>query len=142
MKTYEYFSIGFGGNVQVTYKDGVIHKVELADTKLEVINSTNSPEAVAKCYFFIYEIGFLAATQGKLKVKEITREVTFDMFWDAYNYKAVGGKVEAQRAWNKLSKINQLMAFDYIKQYDGQVKLNNVAKLYGARYLNAQRWVK
>lgn len=141
IKTYEYFSIGFGGNVQVTYKDGVIHKVELEDTELEVVNSGTHPEALAKCYFFIYEAGFLVATTGKLKVKEITREITFDMFWDAYNYKT-SGKEEAKRAWAKLSKVNQVMAYDYIKQYESQLKLNPVSKQYGSSYLNAKRWIK
>jgi hypothetical protein len=74
-------------------------------------------------------------------VKEITREVAFEMFWEKYDYK-ISGKEEAKRAWQKLSKINQLMAFDYIKQYEGQLKLNPVSKLYGASYLNAKRWVK
>lgn len=141
VKTYEYFSKGFGSNVQVTYKDGVIQKVELEDTEPEVVNSGTHPDALAKCYFFIYEEGFLEATKNKLKIKEITRQITFEMFWDAYNYKT-SGKEEAKRAWAKLSKINQVMAFDYIKQYEAQLKLNPVSKLYGSTYLNAKRWVK
>jgi hypothetical protein len=138
MKTYQYFSVGFGCNVQVTYKDGIIYTVELEDSTLDV----NSIEADnEKCWFFIYEKGFLSATKGKTKVTEINREVTFDMFWDKYDYK-ISGKEEAKRAWKKLSKLDQLLAFDYIKQYEGQLKLNPVSKLYASTYLNAKRWIR
>lgn len=139
IKTYQYHSKGFGCNVQVSYKDGVICGATVEDSTLEVIFSENNPQS-KKAFFFVYEEGLLDATKGKTSIIEMNREITFEMFWDAYGYKH--GKAEALKAWNRLSKKDQQEAYYYIPAYESFRKANNHNKLMAASYLNAKRWVK
>lgn len=141
INTYQYYSAGFGCNVQVSYKDGLFQKAETDNPEIELKFSEGNPVS-RKAYFFIYEEGFLEATKGKTNVVKIEQKITFDMFWDKYNYKHVGGKVEASKAWEKLSDKDKQEAYQYITVYDSMLKVNPVAKLYGASYLNKKRWVR
>ncbi len=140
IKTYQYYSSALKCNIFISYDDGVICKVEAENPDIDFVMS----ERIAndrKASFFVYEVGFLEATKGKIAVKEITRIIPFDAFWDKYNYKT-SGRIDAEKAWNKLSVADKIGAYDYIPRYEAMIKLSNVAKMYGSRYLNAKRWIK
>jgi hypothetical protein len=139
MKTYQFYSLPLNSTVTVTYQDGALKSFEIEAPDCAVISAQKD-----KRYMLFYsEAVFLEVTkQHDVKVYELSREITFDMFWDKYNYKAAGGKPEAMKAWDKLSKKDKKEAFDYIGVYDSQLKANPVSKLYGSSYLNKKRWIK
>lgn len=138
IRTYQIYSKPLVCNVRISYKDGIIHSFE-ADSPAFPVEECDKNRYV----LFFTETGFLeAAKTHDISVTEIKREITFEMFWDRYNHKTVGGKIEADKAWKKLSKVDQMEAYDYIAYYESQLKLNPVPKLYAASYLNKKRWIK
>lgn len=135
---YEIYSNPLCCNVCLQYRDGVLYSFQ-AD------NATFDKEACKdKRYvmFFTEEAFLKAAAEAKVKLTIIKREITFDMFWDKYDHKAVSGKQEAIKSWEKLSKKDQIGAFDYITVYNSILKSNPVSKLHASTYLNKKRWIK
>ncbi len=65
-------------------------------------------------------------------------DLSFDTFWNLYNYKV--SKKNAQTQWKKLSELDKLNAIKNIKAYDGFLKRNNTAKVYPERYLKNRRF--
>ena len=135
MRTYLYFSSKFDRDIKMTFNaSGIL-------TSFEVVNgdelTTVSADPMA---FPTKEATFLTNTAAKkVKVTELERVVTFVMFWDKYAYKDCG-KSKCEASWNKLSKEDQIKAFDYIVVYDRRLKMNGLAKLYATTYLNKKPW--
>ena len=79
----------------------------------------------------------LAKSPRLIEVKE---EITFQMFWEKYDYKE--GKMVAERRWNNLSKANQQKAYHYIAIYNQRrmAKTPPPSKKYPETYLNQQIW--
>nr|BFF39047.1 hypothetical protein BACY1_08520 [Tenacibaculum mesophilum] len=65
-------------------------------------------------------------------------DLSFDTFWNLYNYKV--GKLQAKKAWDKLSKSDQLKAIKQIKAYDGMLYRKKIQKANPATYLNQRRF--
>lgn len=77
--------------------------------------------------------------KGKgITVTQIKAEVTFDMFWDAYDNKV--DKETSARRWGSLSPKERIDAYNYIKVYDNDLRKGTVAKLYPSTYLSKKRW--
>jgi hypothetical protein len=134
---YEIYSNPLGCNVCMQYQDGILFSFKSENPTFDVELCKDK-----RYVMFFTEQAFLnAAKEHKVKVTIVKREVTFDMFWDRYNYKT-SGKKEAQDVWKKLSKQDQIGAFDYIPIYEGILKITPVNKLYGSTYLNKKRWIK
>lgn len=137
IKQYQFHSAHLGSSVTVSYQDGQLKTIEVENPNFET-----KQKAELKYSMYYCETDFLkVAVSSKIKLIEIKREVTFDMFWDRYDYKS-SGKKEAMDAWKKLSKNDQISAFDYIGVYESNLKLNPVSKLHGSTYLNKKRWIK
>lgn len=64
--------------------------------------------------------------------------LSFDTFYNLYKHKV--GKLEAQRAWNKLNKSDQLKAIKQIKAYEGFLHRKRIEKVHPATYLNKRRF--
>lgn len=76
-------------------------------------------------------------TLKAFKVVQESKPVSFDDFYEAYGNKT--GKKAAQNSWKRMSKANQLLAFQYINRY--KFKLNpGTALKYPATYLNGECW--
>ncbi|CAA0152234.1 hypothetical protein [Tenacibaculum maritimum] len=65
-------------------------------------------------------------------------DLSFDAFWALYNRKV--GKLEAERAWKRLNKSDQLKAIKQIKAYDGMLRRKRIEKVHPATYLNKRRF--
>lgn len=65
-------------------------------------------------------------------------DLNFDTFYNLYKHKV--GKLEAQRAWKKLNKADQLLAIQKIKDYNGYLQRKRIAKANPATYLNKRRF--
>lgn len=81
-------------------------------------------------------------TTGKLvKVQD---EITFKAFWSAWlkmwGSNNAGGKIPAERAWNKLKEGDKAAAIEGIRRYSYTIKPGCV-NCDGSTYLNQQRWL-
>ena len=81
---------------------------------------------------------FLASSPG-IKFEKIEEDVTFDMFWNKYDDKVTSSKKRALKAWNKLTKGNQINAFRHINKYFMSLPVGT-RKKYAETYLNAELW--
>ena len=136
MTTYEFTSRPLGCQVKVTYKSGRLFSFEAPDADFDI------EEKAARRYTLYYTEGeFLKETKShNISVTKTTVEISFDMFYEKYAYKM--DKYQAQKAWDKLSKKDQVEAYLYISAYEALRKHNQHGKLYPTSYLNARRWIK
>lgn len=74
-----------------------------------------------------------------LKVQEMQREVSFEEFYAKYNYKKK--KLEAERAWKRMSKSVRWQAYNYIGAYESDLIRHPRGKMYPATYLNQKPWL-
>ena len=73
-------------------------------------------------------------------IKQVEPDLSFESFWSEYNYKE-GTKKRAEGLWNRLSRINRILAIEFIRVYDGKLAQAGTAKLYPETYLFNQRWL-
>lgn len=71
-------------------------------------------------------------------VTTVKQELTFDDFWEAYNYKV--DKEVARRRWNALTTKDRIAAYNFIPAYDDFLKKKSLGKLYPSTYINKKRW--
>lgn len=73
-------------------------------------------------------------------IVEAAFEMTFDMFWTAYDKKI--NKLRADNLWRKLSKADQVLAYTGIAAYDKFLKESNWgrAKADPETYLRNRMW--
>ena len=70
---------------------------------------------------------------------EVLEEITFEMFWNRYNEKVRSSKKKAMITWKRLSRADQVKAFNHIRKYEQNIA-PGVAKKYAETYLNAELW--
>lgn len=134
MKRYQYHSNGTGSVITLTYINGLLQGVELEPYEAHL--DTN-----ARAQFFISEVLFLkSCQQHKLQYTEIGLDITFDMFWERYGYKT--DKALAMEAWQKMSKDDQVKAYNFIPRYNSQLKSSGLARKYAVRYLKHKPWIQ
>lgn len=128
MKQYKYFSPGFNSDVTVCFLNGIL---------CAIVIDTIQSVAIEKAHFYTKEDHFLKVCKdNNIKVIEIDREITFEEWYKEYNYKV--DKQPALKYWNKMPKEKKIRAFDFIKQYDSQLKLSGLAKKYPVTYLRSE----
>lgn len=133
IKYYKYWSKGYGCDVTLGYDDGLL---------LSVVIDTPAVTGVAKSHFYNTESDFLqCCKQYQIPFKNVERVVTFDMFWERYNYKT-SGRIPALKAWEKLTVDEQIAAYDYIPAYETHLKMSRTAKKYGSSFLNSKIYIK
>lgn len=72
-------------------------------------------------------------------IVEAAFEMTFDMFWTAYDKKI--NRLRAEKQWNKLSKTDQVLAYTGVAKYDEFLKANHWRKKADPEnYLANQYW--
>lgn len=131
MKTYQYFSAGFNCNVSLTYFKGLLKSVDIEEFEAR--------DDINRAYFIIREEDFIRnCTQNKIKFIEVSKEITFEMFWDKYEYKV--GKHEAEEQWKKLSKLDRAEAFYFIPRYNARLKSETVSRRHPSTYLHKKTW--
>ena len=91
-------------------------------------------------YRFPYRESTIKSWRGIKNIELIVGQpdLTFDTFYDMYKHKV--GKLEAERAWKRLNKSDQLEAIKNIKAYDGFLHRKSIAKANPATYLNKRRF--
>ena len=77
-----------------------------------------------------------------LTFKQVTFEPTFGDFWAQYfknRHKDNSSKRRAEIRWNRMSKGEQLSAYNHIGKYFSQIN-DGVQPKYAETYLNAELW--
>lgn len=75
----------------------------------------------------------------KMEVVEVVETVDFKAFWDRYNDKARSSRVKTERVWRRMSKAEQVKAYNFIPKYLHTIP-GGVMKKYATTYLNDQLW--
>lgn len=131
MKTYAITSQRFEG--QILFKYGINGNLigfeieaELSDVQLTWLYQRlplTYPELVQ----------FSKAPNSQMKLVEVPQDLSFETFWQRYNYKV--GKAEAEKAWGKLAEVDKSLALQRIAAYDGFLMRKGTAKVWPERYI-------
>lgn len=134
IKQYQYFSSRLHCNVKLTYSDGLLQHVE--------IETPRNVEEHPVMHFHNNETRFIqSCIDHDIKYTELTAQVTFEMFWEAMDYKV--DKAEAMRIWEKLPEAEKIAAYRYIPAYKSWLKRNNeIGKKYPKTYLRQKPWIQ
>lgn len=123
----------FSGEILLEY-DALTHQLvtlsvmaDLDETRLE--NFLNILPKTAKAAEVL--------DKAPLKVTKVLADVTFDMFWERYNYKV--DKEVARKRWNAMSSTERIKAFNYIQKYKVSLK-PGIDVMYPSTYLSKKRW--
>jgi hypothetical protein len=65
--------------------------------------------------------------------------VTFQQFWDRYDDKICSSKFKTEKAWDKLSPVDQGRAYRYISRYFNNMPAGT-RKKYATTYLSDRLW--
>lgn len=74
-----------------------------------------------------------------LDVSEVRETIDFAAFWNLYNDKARSSRVKTERVWNRMSRAEQVKAYNYVPKYFQSIP-GGVMKKYATTYLNDQLW--
>lgn len=135
MRTFEITSEKFGGKVLLKFGD---------DDFFRGIDFEYSGCTVDQVRWFLshlpenpHSLGFFAGQ--KLVVAEVLESIDFDAFWDRYDDKARSSKVKTRKVWDRMSRTEQVKAYNYISRYTMNIP-TGVCKKYATTYLNDQLW--
>lgn len=76
--------------------------------------------------------------QYNLNLKEVPVEITFEVFWEEFNYKV--DKQMAVKEWDKLDEPSQAKAIAKAKAYRAFCARKGTALIYPSRYLKNRRF--
>jgi hypothetical protein len=137
MKRYSLTSTSFEGEVIFEFNE---HELLVSfDTKGATMSEEQQTFLLRNLPRDLYGVKLFAEKSPTARLEEIKTEVTFSQFWDRYDEKIRSSKKKAEKAWNKLSKIDQVNAFQYIAKYNLNLH-PGTAKKYAETYLNAELW--
>jgi hypothetical protein len=134
-KSYALRSSQFSGHLIFAYDE----EGRLTEFRLEAGLSAQQHQYLLDA--FPATLGLLLAlcnSSKTLRLEALPEDLSFDRFWDAYDYKVARRKAEA--LWARLSQGERKMALDGIKPYDNWVLKKNLAKCYPETYLRNRRW--
>jgi len=117
MRRFLITSSAFTGEADILYDgDGRLVKLDLI--------ATNMPAAIVNIFkekvpgqIERLETAF---TPGSVTIVETSYEVTFEMFWNKYDYKV--NKKRCEPLWSKLSKASQVEAYIGVDAYNKFLK--------------------
>lgn len=82
----------------------------------------------------------LASENEKIRITPIEEDLSFERFWNMYNYK-VGNIKQTRKLWDALSKEERAKALVGVRKYNRWIaEKNNMEKPYGSTFLNQRRW--
>lgn len=118
------------------YEEGMLHKLELplGITKEQVnwLKQSIPGDEI--------DLNTWSRSASWIIVEQIPEDLTFNTFWEAYNYK-VGKKERAIKLWLALSEADRTKALRSIPKYNWWLtKKQNMERLYPETYLNQRRF--
>ena len=137
MKKYSLTSEHFEGEVIFEFTDdGTLAHYDARHATLTTNQLTWISNSMPK---HLAHIQNMMEESKSAKLTEIKEEITFDKFWNRYNYKDRSSKKRALQRWNRMSLTQQKKAYDYIGRYELTLK-PGIDRKYAETYLNAELW--
>lgn len=76
-----------------------------------------------------------------LRATVVPADLSFEVFWDAYDHKAYSNRKLCLKLWNKLSHAERIAVLLDIPKYENRLlKQPGVAKKYAETYLRSEVW--
>ncbi len=136
MRKFLITSPHFKGTAEILYReDGILVRIDVGQTEM--------PGGMVKKFKDTIPVHLndieAAFKETKAMIVEDEFEVTFDMFWIAYNKKI--NRKRCEPIWNKLSKPKQVKAYYGVKNYDKYLKVESWRqKADPENYLRNEMW--
>lgn len=137
MKRFLITSPKFNGQAEIFYNaSGLLFKIDLSNALMEPATIKAFKAAVPPVMDDLLKgEGFTADTT----IIAADVEVSFDMFWNAYNKKI--NRIRAEKLWHKLTKVQQVNAFTGVAPYDKFLKKTDRFKADPETYIRNQYWL-
>jgi hypothetical protein len=138
MRTFETQSTRLGCEIRLHYNNNGVLSGFLALTE-----ESKSPEELIAFINFVpltVEDLYKVSKHNKIPLVEILPDLSFQAFWDSYNYKDGGSKKRANGLWEKISAKDRALAIGYLPKYDKFLAKKNIEKAYASTYLNNRYW--
>lgn len=137
MKHYQLTSDAFTGAVDFYFNnDGLLSRFDTEEATLSIEQSTWLLKHLPR---ELSELSKVLEKSTTAKLTEVKREVTFQMFWDRYDDKVISSKKKTEAKWARMSKSQQIRAYDFIQKYFLNLP-TNTRKKYAETYLNNELW--
>ena len=135
MRIFEVTSDKFSGKVVIKFNDkDFFAGIDFIEADLTVGQTVWFLKHIPKDP---HSVGLIAEEGGK--VVEILESVDFDAFWNRYDDKARSSKLKTERVWNRMSRREQVKAYNFVPKYFRSIP-GGVMKKYATTYLNDQLW--
>lgn len=120
----------------VEYEDGLLHRLELPmGVTAEQLGWFKSSIPAREC-----DLRSWASASSVIQIDEVPQDLTFNAFWEAYNYK-VGKKDRAIKYWNALTETDKAKVFRAIPKYNYWLAQRpNMDRLYPEGFLHQRRF--
>lgn len=134
--TYVLSSDQFVGEITLTYdKNQVLERLE-STAQL----SDHQRTMLSRVFPLTYaQLTRLVGESGGLKAKLLPPDLSFEVFWKAYNYPTK--KARAQPLWEKLSNTDKVACLNSLTAYAYYLSVKNgIERQYPDTYLRQRRW--
>jgi hypothetical protein len=82
----------------------------------------------------------LLTVQSTLRIQELPADLSFAVFWEAYNHK-VGDKKKAEKLWNILPEVDRVAALAGVPKYLYWLATKpTIEQANATTWLNQRRW--
>lgn len=126
----------FNGDINIEYNELGLLKALHVNAELE----PNQWQWLRKDFPVTIDILFNLESTSSLRVTEVSDDLSFGVFWEAYKYK-VGNKKQAEKIWNLLSEVDQVSALASIPKYLHWLACRpNMEQTHATTWLNQRRW--
>jgi hypothetical protein len=85
------------------------------------------------------KLQYIAFKSKACTIKPIEMDLSFDNFWDTYDYK-VGNKKRAQKLWEKMSEAQKIKSFESLPGYNYYLMTRGIEKAYPETFLAQERY--
>jgi hypothetical protein len=83
----------------------------------------------------------LAKSSQNLTLKPLPTDLSFERFWEMYNWKEFSSKATSRKVWDKLTEAERVAVLEHIPHYEAQLKKQpGIAKKYAETYLRSGNW--
>lgn len=133
MRVFEIRSDKYSGKIVVKFGDG---------DRFGGIDFTEAGLTVEQAAWFLHNLPARTDAMGRfagMDVVEVLESIDFAAFWDRYNDKARSSRVKTERVWNRMSRAEQVKAYNFVPKYFRSIP-GGVMKKYATTYLNDQLW--
>lgn len=81
----------------------------------------------------------LYCDRKKIKLTEVQQDLSFDNFWNRYDYKE-SNKKKSRDTWERMSDTEKAKALAHIPVYNRFLTGKTIGRKYANTYLNQQPW--